>query len=162
MSQVAFGSCGASGAMSEFFCPLPQRMLSLVFFRGNNHEIFKSIICSISVDVMNLFAFFCVCAYSVFVFPFVWLFCFYHDIHKSFGRLVQCLGSNWDLLADFIQNSLSSGNNVRSKRLPCTIKASRRVMICVAVSPFFTHDWCATKRTRFGKKFFHTDTVYQE
>ena len=137
-------------------------MLGFMFFRRNNHEIFNSIVCGVPVNVMNVFAFFCVCAYSVFVFPFIWLFCFYHDIYKSLRRLVQCFRANWELRANFIQNPTPSVNNVWTECFSCAVRTSRWVMICVAVSPFFTYDWCAAKRAWFGKKSFHADTICQE
>jgi len=161
MRQVSFFGCPTNSAVSKFPCPLCKYMFGFVFLWGHKHKIFDAVVRSITVNMMHMFAGFGVCTYAVFVFPFAWLRRFYHNIHKSVRSSVQSSASYWELYANFIYDCLSRKKTFWCERFVRAIGATRRIVIGVAVSPFFAYDWRTAERARFGVKSFHVDTIYQ-
>ena len=161
MRQMALFSCSASSATSKFPCPLGKCMFVFVFLWGHKHEIFNAVVRSIAVNMMHMFTKFCICAYTVFVFPLAWFRRFYHNVHKPIRSGVQSSTSYWKLYANFIYNCLSRKKTFWRKRFVRAIGAARRVMVRIAVSPFFAYDCRTAERAWFGKKSFHADSVYQ-
>jgi hypothetical protein len=161
MRQVSFFGCSASSAANKFPCPLGKRMFIFVFLRGHKHEILNAVVRSIAVNMMHMLTGLCVCSHTVFVLPLAWFRRFHHNIHKPIRSGVQSGASYWKLYANFIYNCLSRKKTFWCERFVRAIGAARRIVIGIAVSPFFAYDWRTAERARFGIKSFHVGIVYQ-
>jgi len=159
--KVSLFCCSACGAACVFFCPSGNYVRIPMLLRSNKPEIFNSIVLSVFVYVMYMYAFWGVGHNAMLIIPLVWLCCFYLNIHKSIARFVQSLASNRKADTNFVQDLLANRFYFRSERFVRAVWASWRVVIGVAVGSFFPYDGSTAKRTWFRQKFFHSHSVCQ-
>lgn len=159
--KMSFFCRSTCNATRVFFCPSRNNVSRFVFLWSNKPKIFWSIILSVFVYVVYMNAFWGLGHDAVLVFPLVWFCCFYLNIYKSITSFMQPQTSNWKLNTDFVQDLLANCFCLWGKRFICTIRASWRVVVGVAVGSLFAYDGGATKRTWFRQKFFHVRSVCQ-
>lgn len=159
--KMAFFCRSASNATRMSFCPRSYSMCITMLLWSNKLKIIKSVILGIFVYVVYMHSFWSVSYNSMLVLPFIWLCCFYLNIHKPFSRFVQPQTTNSKPDSNFLEYAPAYSFYLRIKRFICTVGASGSVVVGIAVNAFFPYDRGVAKRTRFGQKFFHAPSVCQ-
>ena len=138
-------------------------MLRTVFLRRNKKQIFWSVILRIAVHVMNMKMGRSFSHNTVLILPNIRLSNFYFYINKSVTRFVQCFSANGfcKFLTQRVQNTTSSFKNVLVQGFSGTCAAARRVVVCLAVSPWFAYDRPLAVRAKFLHRWAHGPIVCQ-
>lgn len=158
--EVAFLSCSAVYTAGVFFRPLLERVLFTMFGWCNQNKVLKAVVLGISVFMMHVHSFWCICYHAVLVFPTVRLCNFYANVEQPIAGFVKFFCADWQRYADFVQYLLSHSFGFWRKRFVGAVRATRSVMVGVAVKPLFAYDLSVAKWAKFERKFFGHSVFY--
>ncbi len=153
--------CGSTvNTANVFFGPLMQRMLHTMLGGCNKQQIVNVVIKRIAVFVVYVHTLWGICYNAMFVLPLIWLGNFYAHIHKAITRFMQSLATNGKRDSKFLQNLTLCVFNSICHCFVSAIRASRGVVVSIAVRPFCTYDLGIAKRAKFESKFFGHAVFY--
>jgi hypothetical protein len=158
--KVAFVCRSTVYATWVFFGPLLERMFFTVSSGGNYDKVLKPVILRVSVFVVYVQSFWRTCHDTVLILPLVGLRNFYAHIDQPISGFVKFFCANWQRHSDFVQHLPSRSFSFWREGFVCAVRASRRVVVSVAVRPLFAYDLSIAKRAQFERKFFGHEVFY--
>ena len=159
--QVLFGSSSTGLTAYIFNRPLRKSMCCPMFTRSKQDKVFKAVVLCILIFVMHVLTRRRTHHKPMFILPFVWFGNLNAYIVKAISCFMKALASNWVCHSICLQRLSLGLQDGGVKCFTSTVRAARRIMVCIAVSPLFAHNGSTAKWAWLCKKSFHRTSVYQ-
>lgn len=159
--QVFLGCGSAFLAAFVLHRPLRGLMCHPVLTRSQQYKILNAVILRVLVFVMNVLPRKGAHEKTVFILPFIRLSSLHKYVEQPISSFVQSLASYWLSYSICLQRISLGFQYDWVKRFSGAARASRRIMVRIAVSPLFAHNSSAAKGTWFCKEALHGASLYQ-
>jgi hypothetical protein len=145
VAEMALVDCPAGNAARMIAAPSNNTVVLFCMRSGRNYcQVFRSIIKTITIYVMDVKPWGSIDNNSVFVFPPVT--CFYHDVFDAIAD-DNSKTANRQGSANRVKNSLARFFHVIRQRPSGAVRTARRVVEGISVFPFSAKNWCPAEWT---------------
>ena len=158
--QVSLGGGTAGNTAGMPPCPLLQSMLNTMVCGAYYHKVFRAVIACIPIFMVHMKSCGRVCNDTVFIRPRIGLRHFYADIHEAVSGFVRSFSADGQRDPNFVQHRAADVLYTCRQRLPRAIRASRGVVVRIAVCALCTYDLGVAERAQLVRKFFRHGVFY--